>query len=154
MSQDFLAPGLYDFDALQPGDRIVTKNVTVMAQSIASFAALTGDSFEVHLSDAGAARHGFPLQVAHGLFVLSLIEGLKSTAPARIDAFAALGWNWSFRAPVFAGDTIRAEIEVASKRASADPTRGLLVLDLSAFNQGSVLVQRGQCRVMAYRRRG
>ncbi len=154
MTRPFLSPGLYDFDSLQPGDRIATQSITIRAELITSFATLTGDTFEIHLSDSGAAAHGFHARIAHGLLVLSLIEGLKSTAPARIDALAALGWDWSFRAPVHVGDTIRAEVEVASKRASANPTRGLLTLNIDAFNQRSERVQSGQNRVMAYRRKG
>lgn len=146
-----LPPGVHDFDAVQPGDRIETASVTVSAARIAAFAALSGDRFEIHLSDAGARKHGFPRQVAHGLLVLSLVDGLKNQCPARFRAFASLGWDWSFRKPVFAGDTIRAVMEVESKRATGNPERGVLTIGFQVFNQHGILVEKGRNLLMAYR---
>jgi 3-hydroxybutyryl-CoA dehydratase len=81
---------------------------------------------------------------------LSLVEGLKSTAPAQLDTFASLGWDWSFRAPVYAGNSIRASITVAAKRA-AGAQRGMLTLSVSVENQDGAVVQQGQTRLMAQR---
>ena len=78
-----------------------------------------------------------------------MVEGLKSQSPVRLNTFAALGWEWSFRAPVFAGDRIRARFTVKSKRAAAD--KGLLILSVQVENQSAKLVQRGETRLMAYR---
>ena len=95
-----LPPGRYGFDDANPGDRIETDALSVTPALIDAFADLTGDRFEIHLSDAAAQRHGFPARVAHGLLVLSLIDGLKNQCPAQFNAVASLGWEWSFRAPV------------------------------------------------------
>jgi acyl dehydratase len=113
---------------------------------------MTGDAFEIHLSDEGAARHGFRARVAHGLLVLSLIEGLKSRDPVQFDTFAALGWDWSLRAPVYAGDHIRARIAVKDKRVAA-PDKGVLTLEIIVETQDLQVVQRGTARYMAYRAR-
>ena len=101
-----LGPGLYGLDRLRIGDRIETGRCDVTAERIDAFAALTGDRFEIHMDDAAARRHGFAARVAHGLLVLSLVDGLKNQARARFDAIASLGWEWQFRAPVLAGDRI------------------------------------------------
>lgn len=147
-----LPAGRHGFDAVEVGDHILTDWAEVTPAAIAAFAALTGDRFEIHLSDAGARRHGFRGQVAHGLLVLSLIEGLKSQSAAQFDSFAALGWDWSFRAPVYAQDRIRARITVQHKRA-ASPDKGVLTLDIIAENQNLEVVQRGTARFMTYRAR-
>lgn len=144
-----LPPGLHSFDDVQIGAQILTDWAEATPEAIDTFAALTNDRFEIHLSDEGAARHGFPRRVAHGLLILSLIEGLKSTAPAQLNTFASLGYDWSFRAPVFAGDRIRARITVKSKRPAAD--KGLLTLSIEVENQHGTIVQRGETRLMAYR---
>ena len=144
-----LPPGLHGYDAIAPGDTILTGWAEVTAAAIEQFATLTGDHFDVHLSDAGALAHGFPARVAHGLLILSLVEGLKSTAPARLNTFASLGYDWSFRAPVFAGDQIRAKITVKSKRPAA--SNGLLTLLIVVENQQGAIVQQGEARLMAYR---
>lgn len=144
-----LPPGLHSYDSLTLGDQIFTDWAEVTPEAIDSFAALTNDHFDIHLTDAGAQAHGFPHRVAHGLLILSLVEGLKSNAAARINTFASLGYDWSFRAPVFAGDSIRARINVKSKRPAAD--KGLLTLAVEVENQHGTIVQRGETRLMAYR---
>lgn len=146
-----LGPGFYGLDSLTPGDRIETGPVVVTAAMIDRFAELTGDRFEIHMTDEGAARHGFPARVAHGLLVLSLLDGLKNQAPAQIRALASLGWDWTFRRPVFAGDTIRAVLTVEDMRATRTPGRGILTLGAEGINQNGDVVQRGTNRLMAYR---
>ncbi|MEO8240713.1 MAG: MaoC family dehydratase [bacterium] len=144
-----LPPGLYQYDQLQIGDQIDTGTAQITSAAILAFAQLSGDQFEIHLSGAGAIKHGFPAQVAHGLLVLSLVEGLKSSAPARIAAYASLGWDLRFRKPVLAGDQIHCTLTVAAKRPRA--TQGIITLDVQVFNQLHQLVQSGQTRMMAYR---
>lgn len=144
-----LPPGIYGYDDVTPGDHFVTNWAEITKNAIDHFADLTGDRFEIHLSDAGARAHGFPARVAHGLLVLSVVEGLKTQSPVRLNTFAALGWECSFRAPVFASDRIRARITVKSKRAAAD--KGVLTLSVEVENQHASIVQRGETRLMAYR---
>jgi acyl dehydratase len=145
-----LKPGLYTYDQVQIGDSLLTDWAKVTPEAIDTFAALTQDRFAIHLSDEGARAHGFDRRVAHGLLILSLVEGLKSTAPAQLDTFASLGWDWSFRAPVFAGDSIRASVTVAAKRA-AGAGKGMLTLSISVENQAREVVQQAQTRLMAQR---
>jgi acyl dehydratase len=145
-----LKPGLYTYDQVQIGDSLLTDWAKVTPEAIDTFAALTQDRFAIHLSDEGARAHGFDRRVAHGLLILSLVEGLKSTAPAQLDTFASLGWDWSFRAPVFVGDSIRATVTVAAKRA-AGAGKGMLTLSISVENQAREVVQQGQTRLMARR---
>lgn len=145
-----LAAGIYTFDQVQVGDCLLTDWVKVTPQAIDSFAALTQDRFAIHLSDEGARAHGFDRRVAHGLLILSLVEGLKSSAPVQANTFASLGWDWSFRAPVYGGDSICATITVAAKRA-AGVDKGMLTLDLCVKNQDGQIVQNGRTRLMAQR---
>ena len=145
-----LARGVYTYDQVQIGDRMLTDWAKLTPEAIDTFAALTQDRFAIHLSDEGARAHGFDRRVAHGLLILSLVEGLKSTAPAQLDTFASLGWEWSFRAPVFAGDSIRATVTVTAKRA-AGAGKGMVTLSVSVENQDGAVVQHGQTRLMARR---
>jgi acyl dehydratase len=91
---------------------------------------------------------GFPARVAHGLLVLSLIDGLKNQAPARFDAVASLGWDIRFSAPVLAGDRLRAVFTVQSTRLTGDGSRGIAVLSVEARNQRDEVVQSGQTTLM------
>ena len=145
-----LKPGLFTYDQLQVGDAWLTDWANVSTQAIDAFATLTKDRFAIHLSDEGARAHGFDRRVAHGLLILSLVEGLKSSAPVQANTFASLGWDWSFRTPVYGGDSICATITVAAKRA-AGVDKGMLTVDLCVKNQDGQIVQNGRTRLMAQR---
>lgn len=152
MSGRLLGPGRYHLEDVEVDDRIETASLTIDAGQIDRFADLTGDRFEIHMSEAGAARHGFPARVAHGLLILSLVDGLKNQAPAQFAAVASLGWDWKFSAPVFPGDAIRAVMRVAAKRQTSKPERGILTIDFSVLNQDGTVVQSGVNTLMVLRR--
>ncbi|RRH93312.1 hypothetical protein EH240_29920 [Mesorhizobium tamadayense] len=145
-----IAQGL-SYGDIAVGDWYETGAVAVTEQMIESFAELTGDRFEIHMSVAGAQRHGFQARVAHGLLVLSLVDGLKNQAQAGFRAIASLGWDWTFAAPVVAGDEIRARIVVAGKRETRNAARGILALRFVVTNQRGETVQSGDNKLMVYR---
>ena len=146
-----LDPGRYGLDALRPGDVVETGTRVVDEALIDAFAEMTGDRFEIHMSDEAAQRHGFSGRVAHGLLVLSLVDGLKNQAPAQFDAIASLGWDWRFAAPVLAGDAIGARITVTALRPTSDGRRGIATLDFDVTNQHGKTVQAGVNRLLLYR---
>lgn len=143
-----LGKGVYGYNAMTPGDQIETATRQITAAQIDAFAALSGDTYAIHMEDAAAKARGFPGRVAHGLLILSMIDGLKNTAPARIDALASLGWHWEFTKPVFIGDSIRAVFSVAQKRMTSSGRRGIITLDVQVINQDGVCVQSGQNRLI------
>jgi acyl dehydratase len=146
-----LPPGFHGFDDVAPGDRIDTDEITVTPAAIDAFADLTGDRFAIHMSDTAAQELGFPSRVAHGLLVLSLIDGLKNQCPAQFRAIASLGWDMRFSRPVLAGDRIRGHLTVTEKRLISDGRRGILTLDVEAINQAGEVVQSGLNRLMVAR---
>lgn len=146
-----LIAGQYGFDDVGLNDKIETAVVTVTPAMVDTFADLTGDRFEIHLSDAAAQRHGFTARVAHGLLVLSLIDGLKNQCAAQFRAIASLGWEWSFRAPVLCNDTIQATLTIVEKRPTSRPDRGILRLEVTGINQRDEVVQKGHNLLMVYR---
>jgi len=146
-----LSAGTYRFDDIEVGDRYRTGSVTVTAAMIAQFAELSGDRFEIHLSKEGAARHGFPDIVAHGLLILSLTDGLKNTCDVWIESQASLGWDLRFTAPVLAGESISVNVEIAGKRAVKDPARGIVTLGVEVVNQEGRPVLTADQTVMTYR---
>lgn len=150
MSAQILAPGRYGLADLKIGDIIETGRRKVGIEEIDAFADLTGDHFEIHMNKAAAKKYGFPDRVAHGLLVLSLVDGLKNQAPAQFAAIASLGWDWGFSAPVFADDEISATITVKALRSTSDGKRGIATLDFGVRNQRNETVQCGVNRLMVY----
>lgn len=148
MTGRLLPAGRYRFADLQAGDWIETDKIVVSEALIDRFADLTADRFAIHMSDTAAKELGFPRRVAHGLLVLSLVDGLKNQAPAELAAIASLGWEWRFRKPVLAGDEISATLTVVSKRLTRDPSRGIVVLDVDVRSGAGELVQSGRNQLM------
>lgn len=150
MTGRILGAGHYGLADLRVGDIVRTGRRLVSVAAIDAFADLTGDRFEIHMEKAAAQKHGFRERVAHGLLVLSLVDGLKNQAMAQFNAIASIGWDWRFAAPVFAEDEIRATVTVTSLRATSDGKRGVAALDFDVQNQRGETVQRGVNRLMLY----
>ena len=146
-----LPAGTHNFDAVNPGDWLDTAEAEITPSLIDGFAAMTGDHFAIHTSDAAAQAKGFPKRIAHGLLVLALIDGLKNQAPAQFDAVASLDWNWTFRRPVPVGTRISARIAVLSKRATRRPDRGILQLGFTVRSATGETLQEGTSLLLVER---
>lgn len=147
-----LAAGTYFYEDIEVGDVIETGALAITTVHIDRFADLTGDRFEIHMSEAGAAKHGFPKRVAHGLLILSLVDGLKNQAQAQFAAVASLGWDWKFAAPVLPGDVIKARMTVTAKRETRRADRGIFTIAFDVVNQQEKTVQSGVNTLMVQRR--
>ncbi|SMH54048.1 MaoC family dehydratase [Mesorhizobium australicum] len=110
-----------------PGTVLTSPSRLVTIEDIDTWAALTGERHPVHMDDAFAQAAGFRGRVAHGLFSLALVEGLK----AEIGVFersviASLGWNnVKFSAPLYPGDNVHLRLTLVSKRSSSKPGKGI-----------------------------
>ena len=149
-----LTAGSYFLDDLQVGDHFQTGRTEVTAEIISDFAAVSGDSYELHLNDRFAQEIGFPGIIAHGILVMALADGLKYRSEVKLDAVASLGWDIAFTAPVFVGDTISATVTVKEKRVTGKPNRGIATLEFVIVNQHGKPVQRGDNLLMMRRRPG
>ncbi|MDZ5453725.1 MaoC family dehydratase [Labrys sp. ZIDIC5] len=139
------------YDDVSIGDWFDTPARHVGTELIDAFAELTGDRFEIHMDGDAARAHGFPSRVAHGLLILSLVDGLKNQAQARFLAVASLGWNFRFERPVLAGDMITAHVSIKDKRTTSRLDRGILRLGFRVRKQTGEIVQSGENQLMVYR---
>ena len=135
------------------GDECISPTYTVTRERILAYAELTGDHTPVHVDEAYANASHFGCLVAHGLFGLSIADGLKTRSDMRFVPGMSLGWEWSFVVPIKLGDTVRVRFRVESKRESkSKPGWGILVLPSELINQRDEVVQKGEHRVMVPRR--
>lgn len=149
-----LPAGAYFYDDLHVGAYFRTGRITVTESHIVAFAGMSGDFFEVHMDDRFAREQGFPGRIAHGLLGLCLVDGLKNRAEAQLQAVASLGWNdWSFKAPILAGDSIEATISIAGMRLTSSGDRGIVQLGFEVTNQEGVTVQSGRNALLMRRRK-
>jgi 3-hydroxybutyryl-CoA dehydratase len=88
---------------------------TVLAADVAAFAALLGDSNEIHRADfvgaPGALFGGRP--VAHGMLGAGLIGTVFG---AQVPGAVYVSQSLRFKRPVFFGDTLEARVEVKAAR--------------------------------------
>jgi acyl dehydratase len=132
------------------GQRIVTAGRTITEADVVGFAGLTGDYNQIH-TDAEFARNTLYAQrIAHGLLGLSIASGLAvqtGVMEGTVLAFREVN-EWKFSRPVFLGDTLHAELEVASTKAIPRLGGGSVELRVSVNNQKDEAVMAGRWTVL------
>lgn len=121
------AENLY-YEDVEIGAVFKTAEHTISEADIIDFAKLTRDNHPLHRDADYARRAGFPRLIAHGLFGLSLMEGLKSELKLYEDtSIASLGWNAvRFVKPLLVGDVLHVEMTFTAKRASRSRPAGVI----------------------------
>ncbi len=131
------------FDDLIEGDYFVTDGIMVTESHVVGFAGLSGDRFSIHLDDVTAQQAGFPGRIAHGLLVLGLVDGLMMNSAVKPRIVAALGWDWSFKAPVLINDRVHAEARFKPVRRTKRGDRGIVELVITVFKNQRDVVHSG-----------
>lgn len=140
------------FDDVTVGAEGTTPEVTVTKEMIRAYADLAGDHTPVHVDEDFARRSHFGGIVAHGLFGLSIADGLKTQGTLRFPPGASLGWTWDFVKPIRAGDRLHVGYRVGSMRRVRKPGWGIVVLPSELINQDGEVVQKGEHKLMILRR--
>lgn len=137
----------YRYEDLYVGMQFRSPGRTITDADLMAFAGLTGDFSELHTSDVYARASQFGRRVAHGMLGLAYAHGLMwaRTGELRETAIAFLGINeWKFVGPIFIGDTIFVNYQLASLRESKSrPTQAIASFDVQVVDQDGRVVQRG-----------
>ena len=150
----FTTPERY-WDDAREGDACTSPSYRVTEARINAYAELTGDFTPVHVDEAYAKTTPFGTRVAHGLFGLSIADGLKTQSEYRFVPGMSLGWTWDFLLPIKIDDELRVRFSVASMRTSKSrPGWGIVVLPSLLINQHGETVHKGEHRLMIPRRPG
>src|SRR4051795_2628599 len=102
--------GGYEFEELRLG-MSATYAKTITEADIVLFAGVSGDNNAIHTNEEFAASTVFKGRIAHGMLSASVISAAianKLPGPGTI----YMSQNLRFRAPVRAGDTVRATVTV------------------------------------------
>ncbi len=138
------------FEDFQPGLKVLTAGRTITEHDIANFAGLSGDFNQIHTDAEFARSTPFGQRIAHGLLGLSIASGLAvqtGILGANVIAFREVG-EWKFVKPVFIGDTIHVEMEVAEIKPVARLGGGSVTLDVHVNNQSGITVMKGLWTVL------
>ena len=102
------------FDELKVGQKASVQK-TFTAADVTAFAGISLDVNPIHMSDEAAKESVFGRRVVHGILTSGLISAVlanKLPGPGTI----YLGQDLRFTAPVFLGDDVKAEVEIAEIR--------------------------------------
>lgn len=113
------------------------------------FTTMTMNPAAIHLDHEYCKQTEFGQPLVNSIFTLGLVVGLSVGDTTLGTTVGNLGWEEvKFPRPVFAGDTIRVETEIAAKRESKSrPTQGIVTFIHRGFNQRDELVC--ECRRLA-----
>ncbi len=131
------------FEQFAVGDKITHDlHRTVTETDNLLITTLTHNPQPLHLDAEYAAQTEFGRIVVNGLFTFSLMVGLSVGDTTLGTLVANLGYDEVVMPkPVFVGDTLRAETEVAEKRESKSrPNAGIVVFTHRMFNQRGEMV--------------
>ena len=108
---------------------------TVTEGDLALYIALTGDRRPLHCSREFARSLGFEREVVHDLLVFNIVFG-RAVPDISLNSPANLGYaDVRFLAPVYSGDTLRAETEVIGRRETSRPEVGIVWVHTRGYNQ-------------------
>ena len=112
---------------------------TITDQMVRDFARLSGDDNSIHLDEEAARRSRFGKRVAHGMLVASLFSQVMGK---KLPGYGTiyLSQTLKFKAPVFIGDTVTAEVKVTAVR----PDKPIVTLATTARNQNGEVVIEGE----------
>lgn len=130
------------FEELVVGEKATVEKI-VTEQDVNLFAEVSGDYNPVHTDEDFAKQTRFKKPIAHGMLAASLLSrviGTKLPGPGTI----YLSQTLNFKAPVYFGDTISAEVEITEKIIS----KNLIKLKTVCYNQTGVVVLEGEALVL------
>ncbi len=141
------------FDETSIGARYQTLARTVSETDIVNFVNLCGFTEPLFLDMEYVKRESvFGRRAAPGALTFALSEGLiMQTGLIHGTGMAWLGGEVRVVAPVLEGDTIHVEIEIADKRETKKPDRGIVTYQHRVLNQRGELVLEAKLQRMIRR---
>lgn len=146
--------GLF-FEDFEIGQKGVSATRTVTEHDVVAFAGLSGDFNLIHVDAEFAKTTPFGQRIAHGLLGLSIASGLAvqtGVLGANVMAFREVG-EWKFIKPVFIGDTVHVEMEIAEVKALPRLGGGLVTLSIALNNQTNDTTMKGLWTILVKSRK-
>ena len=144
--------GLY-WNDLKVGERFRTLNRTITEPDVVNFIGVTG-MVETLFTDLSFSEHHGAIKgrVVPAACTYTIIEGLLCQATMQTTGLALLEVEKKVLKPVFAGDTVHAEVEVVAVRGTSKGNRGIVTTRNDVLNQhGETVITYRAVRMMAGR---
>lgn len=130
-----------NMDALNLGD-VHRVSKTISESDVYLFAGITGDFYPIHVNEEFAKGTRFKARIAHGALAVGMLSAAIGGLCMRIPppGVVSVGYDVTFTAPIYFGDTITTEVTVAEKHED----RNEIVLRALAINQRGETVMEGR----------
>ncbi|AOT70207.1 MaoC family dehydratase [Geosporobacter ferrireducens] len=132
----------FTYEEINIGDKASFEK-TVTETDIYLYAGITGDLNPAHINQKASENSIFKGRIAHGMLsagFISAVLGMHLPGPGTI----YLSQELRFTAPVFIGDTVKAEVEVIEKM-----EKGRVKLKTTCYNQDKKIILEGAAVVLA-----
>jgi acyl dehydratase len=133
------------FHQLEIGMEFVGSGRTLTEADLSMACMLSTDWHPIHADEVYARMHGLKGRLFHGTFGLFIAFGMATKLPHFSDeVVGATGIReWTYRKPLFVGDTVHVKATIAGKRLTSDGRRAIIERSLALINQDGVVIQDG-----------
>ena len=148
-----MARGTY-FSDFEIGQEFVSGGRTITEADVVMFAGISGDYNPLHTDQSFAEKTPFGQRIAHGMLSASISTGLGQTLGIfEGTTLALMSQVFTYKAPVFFGDTIRLRLTVESVKPSSKGGKGTVVFSSDVLKQDGTVVVAGSWTVLFRDRR-
>jgi acyl dehydratase len=133
------------FNELVVGSEFVGAGRTLTESDLSIACMVSGDWHPIHSDENYAKERGLPGRLFQGSFGILIATGMATSLPHfSDDIVGATGIrDWTYRAPIFVGDTVHVRSVIFNKRVTSDGKRAVIERTLSLINQKDAVVQQG-----------
>jgi acyl dehydratase len=141
-----------NFEQFQIGDRFASQGRTVTEADVVAFAGLSGDFNPLHTDASFAQATPFGERIAHGMLVAAMASGMANwTGVFEGTTLALMEQSLRYKGVVRFGDTVHLELQVADKKETSKPDRGVVTFEARVINQKGEAVIDGQWTLLMRR---
>ncbi len=133
------------FSELVVGSEFVGTGRTLTESDLSIACMISGDWHPIHADENYATGRGLPGRLFQGSFGILIATGMATRLPHFSDEIiGATGIReWTYRAPLFVGDTVHVRSVILNKRVTSDGQRAIVERTLLLVNQRDAVVQQG-----------
>lgn len=133
------------FSELVVGSEFIGSGRTLTEADLSIACMVSGDWHPIHADESYARQRGLPGRLFQGSFGILIATGMATALPHFSDEIiGATGIReWTYRAPLFVGDTVHVRSVILNKQVTSDRKRAVIERTLSLINQKDAIVQEG-----------
>jgi acyl dehydratase len=127
------------------GSEFIGSGRTLTEADLSIACMVSGDWHPIHSDESYARQRGLPGRLFQGSFGILIATGMATALPHFSDEIVgATGIReWTYRTPLFVGDTVHVRSVILDKRVTSDGKRAVIERTLSLINQKDAIVQEG-----------